>query len=728
MRQRPEKPGLLRFKQRIQIHRAVVYLFSTVIVVFFHEVGWMKADLKQGFPAVAIALLSALFFYLFYEKHWRLRIEPAWILLDSILITWAVAFTGGADSPWFPWYLASVSAAAFVMGIWWAAAFMVLDTIGYLGVLTYLGVIRSFHKEFIHNFLLVSNLFFASFFVLWAVTALQKKRELIKKMKEDESRKVEELTRLTTALDQRTRDLSRANLKIVQADRMKTQFLANMSHELRTPLNSIIGFSEVLLTRLEEEISPRYLRFLQNINTSGEHLLGVVNDLLDLSKIEAGKMEVNPERLSIESAVQGVCTIMKEPAGKRSIELAVQCDADLPPLEADPVKIKQILYNLLSNAVKFSPDGSTVSVSARFLPSSESILGKDVVEVAVSDQGIGIDPQDHERIFGEFIQVDSEAGRRFEGTGLGLALVRKLVEIHGGTIRLQSAPGQGSTFRVELPLAFSGAPGPAPNSSRPASSREPQTANTVLIVEDDTTGYEVIASHLSGSEYLTVRARLGEEGVRMARTLKPAAITLDLILPDLDGFQLLKRLKQDPETRDIPVIIVSLVEKRELALALGAEDYFVKPVDGPRLVGRLRELAPPAFPDIPVLLIDDDRQVHDLLDEVLAERGYRTLHAYAGGEGLEMARNHSPRLVVLDLLMEGMDGFKVAAELKEDSRTKDLPVLVLTAANLSEKDRSRLSGKINAMVNKDGRYHARLLQTIDRLVRRSPGVTADVEQ
>jgi two-component system, sensor histidine kinase and response regulator len=236
-----------------------------------------------------------------------------------------------------------------------------------------------------------------------------------------------------------------------QRTREKSHFLAHMSHELRTPLNSIIGFSEILLTRSAEKLSPKEMRFLKNINSSGDHLLGIINNILDLSKIEAGKMEIVSERVVIPEIVEGVCNVMKGFASRRGIVFTTELEDRLPPLDADPIQLKQILYNLLSNAVKFSPDHSAVSIRVRHLAPSDSCLGISSIEFAVSDQGIGIEPEDRERIFEEFHQIDATAGRKFEGTGLGLALVKNFVELHGGMVQVDSTPGQGSTFRVVLP-------------------------------------------------------------------------------------------------------------------------------------------------------------------------------------------------------------------------------------------------------------------------------------
>jgi len=486
-----------------------------------------------------------------------------------------------------------------------------------------------------------------------------------------------------------------------QRTREKSQFLANMSHELRTPLNAIIGFSEVLKSRLAGRIAEREERFLDNINSSGQHLLGIVNDILDLSKIEAGKMEISPERFALRNAVEGVCSLMRGVSSRRKVTFDLDLDDNLPLIEADPVKVKQILYNLLSNAVKFSPEGSTVIIRTR-------ALGAYAVRMAVIDHGIGIDKYDHERIFQEFQQVDSTASRQFEGTGLGLTLVKKFVEMHAGAIELESALGEGSKFTVTLPLRFRGLGLNATPSTPPPPA---PIGRTVLVIEDDDAAYRAIESSLRAANYVPRHARTGEEGITLARELHPAAITLDLVLPGIDGLEVLKTLKADARTREIPVVIVSVIDNRELGLAFGANDYFVKPVDEAAVVESLRRIAPPRKEGERLLVIDDDRTLHDLLDSSLRPHGYELLHAYGASEGVAMA-NTLPSLVILDL----MDGIDVAAKLKADPRTAGLPILVVTDRSMDGGDRQKLQGKINALVERGELSGNRLVTVIRELV------------
>lgn len=722
-RTEPDDPsGRLRFRQAIQRSRAATYLLSVSLALIFMALRALPMRPSRTAAICVVAWISAALFWwlakLQHDRGWKLDLDLGWLLTDVVLISWAIHETGGFASPWFIWYLGPLGAAAFASDGKAVVVTAVANVVCYLGMLSLRGELREADGTL---FLALARMVFlhgAALFFLQGVADLKEKRRVIKRLKEEESRKVAELTRLATALDQRTRELSDANVKIREADRLKSQFLANMSHELRTPLNSIIGFSDVLKSRLGATLDPRYVKFLENIHGSGRHLLEIINDILDLSKIEAGKMDVLPEPFELRGFVEGVAHVMKGVADKRSVSIVVEVPGDLPPLEADPVRFKQILYNLVSNAVKFSPDGSTVTVTAALVAAAESPLHVESISVAVLDHGIGIDAKDHALVFQEFRQADGSSHRRYEGTGLGLALVRSLVTLQHGAVTLRSAPGQGSTFTVFLPVRFQGLRGPA----RPAVdvAAGDHEGRRILVVEDDPTAYERIAGALAAASYIPLRAGTGEEALRMAKTLRPAAITLDLVLPGLDGWSVLKLLKSDPDTRPVPVVIISLLDNRDLGMALGADDYLLKPVEPARLIERLESLvlgssATPAD----VLLVDDDPAVHELLEAFLTPHGYRLRHAFSGPEGLEMATREPPALIVLDLMMEGMDGFEVATRLRARPETADLPVLVLTARDLSVTDRDRLRGKITQILQKTGTTDGALIEIVASVLRRA---------
>ncbi len=718
-----QRQAHLRYNMAVQTNRAVVYTFAVLVGLLFVHAEVLRSHYLDVLSVLFLANLSALVLWLFYRFQLSRSGPPRnlhflWIICDGLLVTWGVHVTGDLHSPWFPWYLANISGAAFVVNQWWGFGAAFIDTLCYVLLLVAIGDIRGLDSNLTQVLFRMASLYGASFFFLRGASDLQKKRATIKQLKEAESRKVEELTRLTLALDQRTRELAEANQKTRQADRMKSQFLANMSHELRTPLNSIIGFSEVLVSRLEGQITGQYLQFLRNIRDSGHHLLGIINDILDLSKVEAGKMEVNHEPLSMNAAVAGVLTVMKGLAAQRGIHFSNELPEGLPPLEADPVKVKQILYNLLSNAVKFSHEGGTVALRGRHLPASQSPLACESMEIGVEDEGLGIPVEEQEAVFQEFHQVDGSLTRRFGGTGLGLALTRRFVELHGGTIALTSRPGEGSTFTVTLPLRRRDAAGtddPEVVEAGPVLSGRPR----VLVVEDDPSTFEAIARTLAEDGFDAVRARTGEEALHLARSQRPVAVTLDIILPSMDGWAVLKDLKGDPHTSALPVIILSVQDNRELGLALGADDYFLKPVDPADLVRKLRELVRPGAALKPrILVIDDDRPFQDLVEQTLEPAAYDLLRALTGKDGIERARLARPDLIILDLMMEGMDGFEVAAHLSSDPTTRRIPILVLTAKELTREDRERLKGKIEALLRKGGQDLAGLNAVIRDLVRR----------
>ncbi len=704
----PEKA--IRFRLAFQRNRALAYAMAAAVGLLSILAGTLRAEPVAGsFLALSgigsAVVLSGLVRWAAARGR-SFDPVPVGLILDPLLISGGVALSGGLTSPWYLWYLAAVAPAAFTMGRKGTAAAALFSAGLYLGTLVATGDIHGLGAPLADALTRIVFLGGAAGAFLVGVTQLQEKRVLIRKLRDEESRKVEELRRLAASLDAASEELGEAANRVREADRLKSQFLANMSHELRTPLNSIIGFAEVLRNRLEGKIEPRQARFLEHIASSGHHLLKIINDILDLSKIEAGRMELRPEPLSLLSVVEGVCHVVRGMASRTAISIEISVPADLPPLEADPVKLRQVLYNLLANAVKFSPEGSAVTVAARSLAPGASPLVVPSIEVTVTDHGIGIAPEHQEAIFGEFRQIDGDATRRFEGTGLGLALVRKLVALHRGTVSVRSAPGEGSTFVVVLPCAWSGE-GAAVEAVRPAeteASPEPFRSGPkprVLVVEDEGAAFDSLAAVLRDAGWVPLRARTGEEAVMLAKALHPDAITLDILLPGLDGWEVLRALKADPETASIPVVVVSMTESRELGVALGAADYLLKPVDRDQLLSRLSSLLPGALRgDAPVLVVDDDPAVHELLGEMLRRDGWETCHATTGSEALERARAMRPALVVLDLAMDGMDGFEVAERLATDPATAEIPVVVLTAREVTPEDRARLAGRIRGLVPK----------------------------
>ncbi|HEX5166121.1 MAG TPA: response regulator, partial [Thermomicrobiales bacterium] len=495
--------------------------------------------------------------------------------------------------------------------------------------------------------------------------------------------------------------LRRQNVELEIANRHKGEFLANMSHELRTPLNAIIGFSELLLDDPDGIYDLETTsRFLSTIHSSGEHLLSLINDILDLSKVEAGQMSFNPEPASLPHLIDQVMATMRPLADRKSIAMTADARAGAQ-IVADTGKVKQILYNLLSNAIKFTPDEGRVSVTTR--------QHDDGILLTVADTGIGIAADDLERVFDEFQQIEGGPGRHYEGTGLGLALTRRFVTMHGGRVWVESVPGEGSQFHALFPETSVETIQPEPaepdaTDSQPAPSRLVADGEPlILVVEDDERAASLLSHYLGRGGYRTTIAADGSVALQWARDLRPAAITLDVMLPSLDGWEILRSLKLDPLTRDIPVVIASIIDDSDLGFALGATDYFVKPVDRQALLARLdRYVRPGPAHDrqLTILITDDDPVAIDLLENMLAPAGYATLAANGGEAAIAAAAEHSPDIVLLDLMMPGVDGFAVVDALRANPTTRDTPILIITAKELTDADKQRLNGRVTTILRK----------------------------
>ena len=486
-----------------------------------------------------------------------------------------------------------------------------------------------------------------------------------------------------------------ANDELLESNKHKSIFMTNMSHELRTPLTSILGFSELLRDDKTGrfEASTQH-RFLDQIHTSGQHLLGLINDLLDLSKIEAGQMNLHPERIALAESVQ-VALSTVEPLA-RSKDITIDCDSD-PDLHliADPIKLKQMLLNLLSNAIKFTPQRGRVSISTRQVETW--------IEIAVADTGIGIAKADLGRLFREFQQLDAGHGRQQEGTGLGLALTKRFAELHGGEVNVQSVPGKGSTFTLRLPVETKKSSDLAtyePIRIGPSDEHLP----LILVVEDNAEAAEILARHLEAGGFRMSFARTGNEALAMARELKPVAITLDILLPEIDGWEVLRRLKADHLTWNIPVVVVSVSDSPALGRALGAKDYFVKPVDREALLSRLNQYAfttQAQRGETRVLVVDDEPANLDLLQALLEPEGFLVLKASGGKKGIEVARAQQPHLILLDLMMPEVTGFDVVEALRTDDATRSIPIMVLTAKELTIEDKAALNGHVAAIFQRN---------------------------
>jgi signal transduction histidine kinase/DNA-binding response OmpR family regulator len=530
----------------------------------------------------------------------------------------------------------------------------------------------------------------------------------------DELSRVQQLmSAFVTALDRRHLivQLKAANAALQDANKHKSVFLANMSHELRTPLNAIIGFSELLSDAKEGQFdAPTRTRFLNQIQTSGKHLLGLINDILDLSKVEAGQMELRLQAVDVRESVEQVVRTVEPLVAKKDIKLEWEADAGGQFL-ADGGKLKQMLLNLLSNAIKFTPEGGTVSIKVK--------RTGDNVEFAVRDTGIGIAPDDQKQIFKEFHQIDHGPGRKHEGTGLGLALTRRFALLHGGDVRVSSEVDKGSVFTLVLPLRQPAVAAPLPIPVPATNGHGPASGPLVLVVEDDPAAAELLTRQLIAAGYRTDVARTGKEALEKARRLQPAAITLDIILPEVDGWEVITRLKSDDQTSGIPIVVVSVVDNPELGMSLGAIDYFVKPVDGRLLVNRLNEFRAgraDGKDGIRVLVVDDEAANRTWLAKTLEPAGFTVVPASGGREAIRLAKTTRPDFVLLDLMMPDVTGYDVVEALRADDATRDVPIMVLTASHLSEADKKLLNGRVSQILSRGSVANSDIVGLLKRVV------------
>jgi signal transduction histidine kinase/CheY-like chemotaxis protein len=497
--------------------------------------------------------------------------------------------------------------------------------------------------------------------------------------------------------------LQETNRHLHEANQHKTVFLANMSHELRTPLNAIIGFSELLLEPGDSHFDPATQhRFVDQIHVSGKHLLGLINDILDLSKVEAGQMELRLQTVPVGQIVDQVLSTIEPLAGQKRIRLRADV-ANAGDVLADAGKLKQMLLNLSSNAIKFTPDDGEVTITA----TRDAVA----VNIAVADTGIGISEADQAHVFEEFHQVDPGPGRRQQGTGLGLALTRRFAILHGGEVRVRSELGKGSVFTLHLPVQ------PAvPEVHAPAPTKvEDMSRPLVLVTEDDPAAAELLSRQLGGAGFRTRIARTGTQAIAMARELRPAAITLDILLPELDGWEVMTRLKQDPTTSDIPVVVVSVIDNPELGIALGAMDYFVKPIDGKELVKRLNRFNFRHSNGTTVLVVDDDAANREWLINILEPAGFAVIQAGGGREAIVLAKSRRPGLVLLDLMMPDVSGFDVVKALRADPITERTPIMILTARHLTQADKRHLNGHVSTILGRGSNSAADLLDHLRQL-------------
>lgn len=533
--------------------------------------------------------------------------------------------------------------------------------------------------------------------VVVAVDVSQRKRDEVEKR-----RFLEKLAASNEELELRNREVERAT-------KLKSKFLANMSHELRTPLNAIVGFSDLLADGSPGELNDKQKRFVNHIKQGSAHLLQLINDILDLSKIEAGQLELRCEDFQVKDALPEVLSSIRPLAMAKNIQVHHTLEGDRA-VYADRVRFKQILYNLLSNAVKFTPKDGRIDI--------DCVEKGSEVSISVTDTGIGIRTEDQAVVFEEFRQVEGNSNAANEGTGLGLAITKRLVEQQGGKISLESEPGKGSRFTFTLPTGtitsskVTPAYGPANLNVAVDGGRKP----LILIVDDEVPARELLASYLE-PEYRIAMAESGTEVVQKAQQLHPDAITLDVLMPGGNGFETLVALRKTPETADIPIIIVSILDQKQVGFALGAADYLIKPIRKPVLLETIRRhVLPHADDDATILLVDDDPKTLELLQETLRSAGYETQSVQSGERALEVLSSKLVNAVLLDLLMPGMDGFEVIRHVREEATLKELPILVMTAKTLAQEEIALLSRETQALFQKNGSWQHQLIAEVGRVV------------
>ena len=518
--------------------------------------------------------------------------------------------------------------------------------------------------------------------------------------------------------------LAEARDVATNATRTKSQFLANMSHELRTPLNAVIGIAEMLQEDAEDDGLDDFVEPLQRINRAGKHLLGLINDVLDLSKIEAGKVDLLIEKIDIHAMVGDIATMAQPLAAKNENTLGTEFGEGVGSIRADAMRVRQIIFNLLSNACKFTDKGK-VSLTVSRVEHD----GRAAVAFTVRDSGIGISEEQLGRLFQEFSQADATTTRKFGGTGLGLVISRRLAQLMGGDIRVESVMGEGSTFTAIIPVGAEMVPG---EDDAPAADKAPAAAVTrraeavALVIDDEAEARDLIRRMIEREGVRVVTASDGDEGLRLAREIRPTVITLDLLMPGKDGWAVLAALKADPKLADIPVIVVSILEESRRGFALGAAGFLTKPVDREALRSTLGRFVGTAVGSR-VLVVEDDDVMRTMLRRLLVGEGCLVAESENGKVALERVSEFRPDLVLLDLMMPEMDGFEFIEALRRRPDAANIPVIVVTAADLSEAEAARLSGKVDEIVRKSGRGIEEIADELRQRIARVVGTDDNAE-
>ena len=517
-----------------------------------------------------------------------------------------------------------------------------------------------------------------------------------------------ETQKLSVEISAKNEMLNTQNLELERANKVKADFLASMSHELRTPLNSIIGFTDLIMKSKKDPLSPQQRNGLEKVLRNARNLLRLINDVLDISKIEAGRMSMFIEPATVANIVSHCAMTIEPLIGDKPIKVVQHVESGIPELKTDTQKMRQIILNLLSNAAKFTEEGE-ISVTA-------SRVDKHV-RIAVKDNGIGIDKDHIGLVFEEFRQVDSSTTRKYSGTGLGLPISRKLARLLGGDLTVESELGKGSTFTLTTLIELEATAG-IPTIPKPperekiqaplAPERElrekipVEVADEALIlsIDDDPEVIEIIRNYLTPEGFSVIGANNGTEGIQKARELRPKLITLDIMMPEKDGWQTLRELKADQSTRSIPVVMHSIIENKPLALGLGAEDYLAKPIDPNELIKTAKRYL--YGKQKPLMVVDDNEDFVRLTTDILEAEGFQCVTAYDGREAMEKLKQYQPALILLDLIMPVMDGFEVVDAMQKDPVLRKIPVIIVTGKEVSSQDQEHLSHKIESLLKKEG--------------------------
>jgi adenylate cyclase len=508
------------------------------------------------------------------------------------------------------------------------------------------------------------------------------------------------------------REIAEKGRQLAAASQHKSQFLANMSHELRTPLNAIIGLTEMLREEAEAPEHADFAEPLDRVQRAGKHLLGLINDVLDLSKIEAGKIDLHEESFDLATLARDLVVTAQPLADKNANRLVLECPPDIGAIRSDQMRLRQVLLNLLSNACKFTEKGA-VTLSIARAPRN----GSGGIAISVGDTGIGMTPEQLSKLFAEFTQADSSTTRKYGGTGLGLAISKRLVEMLGGTIAVESASGKGSTFKVWLPAEPSaGTPGPPRAVPEAPAAAGAGVGRTVLVIDDDADARDLLRRFLAREGFDTITAADGAEGLRLARQFRPSLITLDVVMPKMDGWSVLQQLRADPALAAVPIVMLSILDEQEKGFALGAADYLMKPFNRDRLRAILARLKPSAK-GARVLVVEDDDATRALLRDMLMREGCEVDTAEDGVAALARVEAGTPDLILLDLMMPRMDGFEFVETMRARlGKAAEIPIVVLTAKDLTADERARLAGEAEKVLRKSLHSREELAAEIRRVL------------